>query len=498
MVRIIREHSMTRNQKILKKIAPLLVYGRPVLVFAGMICAITVMLNRNPSIFFLGTLLFFVSMVFDLVDGWFAERFLPNTNLARLADRMMNRIVYSIVFPLLAAGMMWRLLYVSPGHKGIELVHAVFVLILCVAVLIRDNFANFMAGYATRSGQEPELQEINRLRTIVAAPLGFMLYIYAFFVPTSGDQPLIYMALNRIAGMPVENLLVIEILFLVINFGSMAVYSRKYGRFFLDEICMDDNLLRRRILSVFPNSLTIMNAIMGVLAVFFAYQGKMLESYLLLIGAAVFDKLDGAMARKLGLTDPLPDTQCGKQISFGALLDDIADGISFCIAPGWIFYIVVSSYPDAYIQALPAGVIAIIFTAAGFVRLCYFTLDKHPIPGIFKGMPTPAAALLVIAPLVVLGQASVQGTQWGQTVAVFASGLMIFASILMNLYPVKYIHMGRFMDRNPWFTWSMFILGIVFVFTPYFGYLAFALLFLYVFSPFATRNIDPETAAREK
>lgn len=487
---------MTSNQKILKRLAPIFVYGRPILVFAGMICAIAVMLNRDPFIFFMGTLLFFISMVFDLVDGWFAERFLPNTNLARLADRMMNRIVYSIVFPLLAAGMMWRLLYATPGHEGIELVHAVFVLILCVAVLIRDNFAHFMRGYAVRHGQEPELQEINRLRTIVAAPLGFVLYIYAFYVPALGDPSLIFQGFSRIAGMPVENLLVIEILFLIINFGSMAAYSRKYGKFFLDEICLDDNILRRRILSILPNALTLMNAIMGMLAVFFAYQEKMLESYLLLLGATVFDKLDGAMARKLGLTEPLPNSK-KVNISFGALLDDIADGISFCIAPGWIFYIAISSSPDPYIQALPAGMVAIVYTAAGFARLGYFTLDKHPIPGIFKGMPTPAAALLVIAPLVILGEAHAAGTQWGQMVAVFSMGLMLVTSVLMNSYPVKYLHMGRFMDRNPWFTRTMLILVVVFVFTPYFGYLAFVLMLLYVFSPIVTRHIDPETAARE-
>ncbi len=487
-----------KNQKILKRLAPVLVYGRPVLVFAGMICAIAVMLNRNPGIFFLGTVLFFVSMVFDLVDGWFAERFLPNTNLARLADRMMNRIVYSIVFPLLAVGMMWRLLHAEPGHEAIEQVHAVFVLILCVAVLIRDNFAHFMRGYAIRYGQEPELHEINRLRTIVAAPLGFVLYIYAFYVPAEGTPAILDGFFGRIAGMPVENLLVIEILFLVINFGSIAMYCRKYGTFFLDELCLDDNLLRRRILSVFPNALTVMNAIMGLLAVFFAYQGKMLESYLLLIGAAVFDKLDGAMARRLGLTEPLPGDGYNKGVAFGALLDDIADGISFCIAPAWIFYIAVSPYQDPLLQSIPAGLVALVYAGSGFARLCYFTLDKNPIPGIFKGMPTPAAALLVLAPLVILGQAHVSAAGQDSAVIGFSVGLMLFASVLMNVYPLRYIHMGRFMDRNPWFTWVMLVLGIVFVFTPYFGYLAFALMVFYAFSPLATRRMDPESAARDR
>ena len=98
---------------------------------------------------------------------------------------------------------------------------------------------------------------------------------------------------------------IIEILFLIINFGSIAGYCRKYGTYCLDELCLGDIILRRRILSIFPNALTVMNAMMGLLAVFFAGQGKMTESYLLLIGAAVFDKLDGAMARKLGLTEPI-------------------------------------------------------------------------------------------------------------------------------------------------------------------------------------------------
>ena len=54
-------------------------------------------------------------------------------------------------------------------------------------------------------------------------------------------------------------------------------------------------------LAFFPNALTVMNAMMGLLAVFFAYQGRIREAYFFLIGATMFDKLDGALARKLGL-----------------------------------------------------------------------------------------------------------------------------------------------------------------------------------------------------
>lgn len=488
---------MATDRKISKNITLLLVYGRPPLVFAGMICALAVMMTRNPFLYLSGGILLFASMVFDLVDGWFAARFTPNASLAELADRVMDRIVYSIVFPLLAAGMMWRLLYVSPSHSRIELMHAIFVLILCVTVLIRDNFAHFMRGVATRYAQEPELRELTRLRTIVAAPLGFVLYAHAFYIPPQGAISWTYSWISYLGNLPLRNLFIIEIIFLVINFGSIASYSRKYGRYYLDDLCFGDDLLRRRILAIFPNSLTIMNAMMGLLAVFFADQGKMHESYLLLIGAAVFDKLDGAMARRLGLTEPLPDASDRGHISFGGILDDIADGMSFCIAPAWIFYICLSGNPDPAIRSLPIGIAALAYALAGFARLVYFTIDKNAIPGFFKGMPTPAAALFVTAPLILLCPMGPAVSEMGRFVAFFSCGLMFFAAVLMNLYPVKYMHMGRYMDRNPWFTWTIVLFMLFFVFTPYFAYIAFFQMALYVLSPLVTWRVDPETAAME-
>lgn len=487
---------MAKKQIILKRVTPILVYGRPILVFTGMICAMWVMLTRNSSIYLSGTVLLFTSMVFDLVDGWFSQRFSPNPTLAELADLIMDRVAYSIVFPLVAVGMMWRLLFVSPSHSRLELLHAIFVLIICVTVLVRNNFAHFMRGFASRYGQEPELRELTRLRTIVAAPLGLLMYIHAFYVPSLDEPSFIYNAVSRVANMPLRNLFIIEILFLIINFGSIAGYCRKYGTYCLDEICLDDNLLRRKILSVFPNTLTMMNAIMGLLAVFFAYQGKMTESYLLLIGAAVFDKLDGAMARRLGLTEPLPGVIKG-HITFGGLMDDIADGISFCIAPAWIFYVTLADYPNPDIHSLPIGTVAIIYALAGFARLVYFTLDKNSIPGMFKGLPTPAAALFVAAPLVVLAHIAPSNQEWIKLVGHFTFGLFIFTAALMNFYPIKYLHMGRFMDRNPRFMWATLTLLIIFVFTPWFGYFVFLLMLLYIFSPIVSYKVDPAEAARE-
>ncbi|UCF92099.1 MAG: CDP-alcohol phosphatidyltransferase family protein [Desulfobacterales bacterium] len=486
---------MPGRHHIPKKITAMLVYGRPPLVFAGMLCAIAVMWTQNPVLYTMGVVLLFVSMTFDLVDGWFAARFHPHPNLAQLADRIMDKVVYSIIFPLVAVGVMWRLHFISSDPKKTELLHAILVLLLAVTVLVRDNFAHFMRGFALRKDQEPELTEFTRLRTIVAAPVSALLYAYAFYVP-EGPPSQIYRWISWLGNLPLHGLFFIEIIFLIINFGSIAGYCHKYGTLCLDELCLGNDGLRRRILAFFPNALTVMNAMMGLLAVFFAYQGRIREGYLFLIGAALFDKLDGAVARKLGLTEALPEEERSPTISLGGLLDDISDAVSFCIAPAWIFYITLAGVADPGLQRLPLGWVAGLYALLGIGRLIYFTLDKNPIPGFFKGMPTPAAALLTVAPLIICAQAANEGSDWVRFWGIFSFGLMIGTAGLMNLYPIRYLHLGRFMSRHPWFArMTLVVMGSVF--TPYFGEVSLIYMALYSLSPLVTWRIDPKVAARE-
>jgi CDP-diacylglycerol---serine O-phosphatidyltransferase len=490
------EKNMPAKHYIPKSITALLVYGRPPLVFGGMLCAIAVMWNHSPVLYTLGVALLFISMTFDLVDGWFAARFHPHPVMAQLADRIMDKVVYSIIFPLVAVGTMWRINILTAGHNKAELLHAILVLLLTVTVLIRDNFAHFMRGFAVRNDQDPEYSELSRLRTIVAAPVGALLYAYAFYVP-EGPATRIYTSISWLGNFPLRGLFFIEIIFLIINLGSIAVYCRKYGTLCLDELCLGNEKLRRRILSFFPNSLTFMNAMMGLLAIFFAYEGRIREAFMFLIGAAVFDKLDGALARKLGLTEPLPEeTQKPHTISIGGVLDDISDAVSFCIAPAWIFYITLADFSDPVLQKIPIGVIAWGFAVLGIVRLIYFTLDKNPIPGFFKGMPTPAAALLAVSPLIIFAQAVSDNSDLIRFWGIFNCGLTAVTAILMNLYPVRYLHLGRFMSRHPWFGRFTLLLSLS-VFTPYFGQTAFLFMFGYALSPLVTSRIDPKTAARE-
>jgi phosphatidylserine synthase len=455
-----------------------------------MLCAVFVMWTRSPWLYTVGVSLLFISMSFDLVDGWFATRYDLHSTMAHLADRVMDKIVYSIIFPLVAVGAMWHLQFTASSR--VELLHAIFILLLCVIVLIRDNFAHFMRFFAMRTGPEPEHKEFTRLRTVVAAPVGALLYAHVFYIPEGPDFPL-YNWISWLGNIPLRIFFSIEIIFLVINLGSIAGYCRKYGTYALDELCDADERLRRRILSFFPNSLTIMNAMMGLLAVFFAYQGRMRDTYLFLIGATVFDKLDGAVARKLGLTEPLTQNEPVRRISFGSIMDDVADAISFCIVPAWIFYIFLADVTNPLIQKFPVGAIAVCYALLGFVRLTYFTLDRNPIPGFFKGMPTPAAALLVAAPLIMFSQAlNENASEWIAFWGAFGCVNMILAAVIMNMYPLRYMHMGRFMDQHSWFTRINFLVLLVSIFTPYFGQYVLLCSIIYLFSPAYTWRLLPD------
>ena len=116
---------------------------------------------------------------------------------------------------------------------------------------------------------------------------------------------------------------------------------------------------------------------------------------------------------------------------------------------------------DPVIQDMPTGLIAWLYALCGIARLIFFTMDKNPIPGFFKGLPVPAAALLVVAPLMIFQTATIEAQDQARWWGLFCFGLMILASFLMNIYPVHYIHYGRFMNRRPVFVGMNLLLAFI-------------------------------------
>jgi CDP-diacylglycerol--serine O-phosphatidyltransferase len=128
-----------------------------------------------------------------------------------------------------------------------------------------------------------------------------------------------------------------------------------------------------------PNFLSILNLISGTIGVVLALNGKPITAACAIFTGAIFDFLDGFLARLLRAQSLL-----GKQ------LDSLADLITFGYVPAGIMYVLIKQY-----EACPyrpyAALCMVVFSA---LRLAKFNIDPTQTQR-FAGLPTPANALFV-------------------------------------------------------------------------------------------------------
>jgi CDP-diacylglycerol--serine O-phosphatidyltransferase len=138
-----------------------------------------------------------------------------------------------------------------------------------------------------------------------------------------------------------------------------------------------------------PNALTMCALCAGITAIRFGVEGHWDRSVIALLIAAVLDGLDGRVARMLRGTS-----------RFGAELDSLSDIVCFGVAPALILH--------QFTMHGSAGIgwaLCLSYAACCALRLARFNtmIDDPDKPAwtanFFVGVPAPAAALIVLAPL---------------------------------------------------------------------------------------------------
>lgn len=128
-----------------------------------------------------------------------------------------------------------------------------------------------------------------------------------------------------------------------------------------------------------PNCLSILNLISGAIGTVLALNGHLIYAgYSIYIGAC-FDFLDGFAAKLLHA-----------QSAFGKQLDALADLISFGMLPAAILYKLIQTYERCPYRPYVALCI-VVFSA---LRLSKFNVDPKQ-TNQFRGLPTPASAILI-------------------------------------------------------------------------------------------------------
>jgi CDP-diacylglycerol--serine O-phosphatidyltransferase len=168
---------------------------------------------------------------------------------------------------------------------------------------------------------------------------------------------------------------------------------------------------------IVPSALTLLGLCSGATAIRFAVSGDWKEAVIAIAFAMLFDMLDGRAARLLGA-----DTR------FGAQLDSLADLVSFGVAPALIVY------NWSLNQMGNAGwIAALIFCTCSAIRLARFNVQSVRDEGAtakkpyFTGLPTPAAAGLMLLPLIFSFQVGPETLQE----PVFTGIMIAITSVLM-------------------------------------------------------------------
>ncbi len=174
--------------------------------------------------------------------------------------------------------------------------------------------------------------------------------------------------------------------------------------------------MRVSTIRLLPSTITIAALCSGLSALHFALLGKPGVALALIALAAILDSLDGRVARMLDATTKI-----------GAELDSLSDAISFGVAPALVIYV-------SLLEGHRLGWIAtLLFVVAIVLRLARFNtlVDDDTAPSytkeFFVGVPSPAGALVAMAPIAA-------EEQWGDgwwTNQVLVMVWLLFTAVLI-------------------------------------------------------------------
>lgn len=246
-----------------------------------------------------------------------------------------------------------------------------------------------------------------------------------------------------------------------------------------------------------PNLFTLLNLILGCIAIIFIlqtgesvlnYNGEEWKVYLpeklqwgavCIFLAAVVDFLDGFVARLMKA-----DSSMGKQ------LDSLADVVSFGVAPGLIMYQLLRiSYayePDGMDTPLYLLFPALLIPAACAWRLARFNIDTAQSTG-FKGVPAPAGGLFIASLPMVTFYNYFGLQQWLVNKWVLYAIIIVVSVLMVSTLPLLNIKFRNVNVKENWPKFAIILIGLICA--ALFQWLAVPVVFLlYIILSLLTQN----------
>ena len=165
-----------------------------------------------------------------------------------------------------------------------------------------------------------------------------------------------------------------------------------------------------------PNIFTLVGVCIGLTSIKFAFDGRFEMATIAIIVAGIIDGLDGRIARLIGGA-----SKVGKE------LDSLTDVISFGVAPGFVMYFWTLNEIGKF-----GWMFVLIYSVCCALRLARFNLttineNQSWKINFFEGVPSPAAAGLVLLPLIF----SLSGLMEFENYSMVSSITILLTSALM-------------------------------------------------------------------
>jgi len=203
---------------------------------------------------------------------------------------------------------------------------------------------------------------------------------------------------------------------------------------------------RRRGIVLLPSLLTTGNLFCGFFALLLTVEGRYAEAALAIFVAMIMDLLDGRVARLMKANS-----------QFAVEFDSLADVVSFCVAPAFLLY----SFALKDLGR-PAWFGAFLFVICGALRLARFNVQTGTVDRrFFIGLSTPAAAGVVAATVLLLGNAPL--TRWTQIALGAVAGVL--ALLMVSTFRYWSFKEVDFVRRRPVQTLLVVVLAIMVVAT---------------------------------
>jgi len=173
---------------------------------------------------------------------------------------------------------------------------------------------------------------------------------------------------------------------------------------------------RRKGLYILPNAISLAALFASFYAIVMAMNGRFEAAAIGIFCAAVLDSLDGRVAR-----------MTNTQSAFGEQMDSLCDMVSFGLAPALIVYIWALQGLGRF-----GWMAAFVYCAAAALRLARFNVNIGVVDKrFFQGLPSPAAAALVMGLIWVMDDAGFKSVARVDWLAWTAFAVTLYAGLSM-------------------------------------------------------------------